>query len=104
MDVNELSIKASLTDDDRILLEKVKEAISALLPHIQSAGNLKATGTTEEEDPMSKEETARFLRCSLPSLTKRVAEGKIPVHRMGRRVWFFKSEILKSMASPLNQR
>lgn len=57
----------------------------------------------EEEAPISKKEVCRLLRCSEPTMTKWMATGKIPFRRKGRRVYFFKSEVLKSLEQPLKR-
>jgi excisionase family DNA binding protein len=58
----------------------------------------------EEEDLITFEETMNLLHVSRPTLTKRVAEGKIASRMMGRRRYFLKSEVLASLERPLKRR
>ncbi len=58
----------------------------------------------DAEDLITFEETMELLRVSRPTLTKRVAEGKIKSHLMGRRRYFFRSEVLAAFDQPLKMR
>lgn len=53
--------------------------------------------TREEEQLLSREETARLLKISLVTLHDRMRKGELPFTRSGRRVLFIKSEIMKKL-------
>lgn len=46
---------------------------------------------------LTRKETARLLKISLPTLTSYVKKNLIPVHRIGSRVLFLKSEVLEAV-------
>jgi excisionase family DNA binding protein len=96
MQVKELSIIATLSQEERKLL--VNEIIEALTLYLGPAAG---PSIIELEQPISKVEACRLLRCSQPTMTKWMSEGKIPFYRKGRRVYFFRSEILTSLDRPL---
>ncbi|QCR23786.1 helix-turn-helix domain-containing protein [Pontibacter sp. SGAir0037] len=98
MNVKEFSFIATLSPDERQLL--VQEVVEALTPLLLA----KADATIlETEQPISKVEACRLLRCSQPTMTKWMAEGKVPFYRKGRRVYFFKSEVLSSLEQPFKR-
>jgi excisionase family DNA binding protein len=101
MNVKELFITATLAPEERQLL--VQEVVLALMPLI-TGKNPSADPTTDVELPISKKDVCRLLRCSEPTMTKWMAVGKIPFYRKGRRVYFFRSEILQSLEQPLTRR
>ena len=54
----------------------------------------------EPEEPISIKEASALLGVSRPTLHKWMAKGSIPFHRMGRRVFLFKTEVLASLETP----
>ena len=111
MEVKEISIKANLSSEERgLLVQAFKEVmvpyLEALQPFLQlnSSQNQNNSILIESEIPISKKEICRFLSCSEPTMTKWMAQGIIPYHRKGRRVYFFKSKVLKSLENPLKRR
>lgn len=50
-----------------------------------------------EEALLSRKQTAEFLHCNLVTLWRYTREGRIPYYRVGRRMFFKKSEILKAI-------
>ncbi|MEP0984941.1 helix-turn-helix domain-containing protein [Ekhidna sp.] len=46
---------------------------------------------------ISRKEVAKFLKVSLPTLTKYVKNGTIPAHRIGNRILFKKQEVIDSL-------
>ena len=51
----------------------------------------------EGEEPMTVEETCKFLGCSKVTLHKYKKTGLIKARRIGRRIYFLKHEILEAM-------
>jgi excisionase family DNA binding protein len=49
------------------------------------------------DELLSRKEVASLLQISLPTLHKKQREGKIPFYRMGTRILFKKSEVMKSL-------
>ncbi|PRY14366.1 excisionase family DNA binding protein [Pontibacter ummariensis] len=98
MNVKEFSVIATLSPEERQLL--VNEVVEALRPLLAAAPS---SATQDQEKPISKKEACQLLRCSEPTITKFMAEGKIPFYRKGRRVYFFKSEVLQSLEQPLRR-
>ncbi|WP_146897466.1 helix-turn-helix domain-containing protein [Adhaeribacter aerolatus] len=98
MEQKELIIKFCIPEGGELLQAFVK----ALLPHLNppSSETLQLPPVNEEK-PISKNEACRFLGCSAPTLTKWMANGTIPFSRKGRRVYFLKSLILKSLEQPI---
>jgi excisionase family DNA binding protein len=101
MNVKELFITATLAPEERQLL--VQEVVLALMPLIIGK-NPSVELATDVEQPVSKKDVCRLLRCSEPTMTKWMTAGKIPFYRKGRRVYFFRSEVLKSLEQPLKRR
>lgn len=56
------------------------------------------------EEPIKMEAVCRLLQVSDTTVRDWVRKGTLPCHRKGRRVYFFKSEVLKSLEQPLNDR
>lgn len=44
---------------------------------------------------LTTREAAAFLRVSVLTLRKNIRENKLPVHRMGRKLVFLKSELIE---------
>lgn len=49
------------------------------------------------EELLSRKEVAELLMISLPTLHKKQRDGKIPYYRLGTRVLFKKSEVMKTL-------
>ena len=52
---------------------------------------------SKAEELMTVEEVCEFLHCTPPTLHKHKKQGLIKARRIGRRIYFLKDEILKSM-------
>jgi excisionase family DNA binding protein len=59
------------------------------------AAILKFNGVEQEETFLCRKDVARILKVSLVTISAWTKSGKIPYHRIGSRVYFMKSEILK---------
>ena len=57
----------------------------------------KKDSKSKDEELMTVEEVCAFLHCSKPTLHKHKKDGLIKARRIGRRIYFIKDEILKSM-------
>jgi excisionase family DNA binding protein len=53
--------------------------------------------TAEHDDLLSREEAAKLLRITLPTLRQRTKEGRLRGYRMGARVLYRRSEVLQSL-------
>lgn len=53
--------------------------------------------TTKDTKYLTRKETARLLKISLPTLTSYVKQELIPVKRIGSRVLFLESEVWKAV-------
>lgn len=49
------------------------------------------------DDLLSREEAAKLLRITLPTLRQRTKEGRLRGYRMGARVLYRRSEVLQSL-------
>jgi excisionase family DNA binding protein len=56
------------------------------------------------EEPIRMEDVSRLLQVSDTTVRDWIRKGALPCHRKGRRVYFFKSEVLKSLEQPLDNR
>lgn len=86
------SVIAALNEKDR--------SVKPAHPHVEAANDIK----------LSIPELAMYLKCSLPTIHKYKKDGVIPFYRLGRKVYFKKSEIdasaivtTKSMQSRLKR-
>ena len=72
-----------------ISLEDLKEVIREV---IREELNPK-----DEKELLNFKETYEFLGCSGSTLNRWKAEGKVPYRKLGKRVFFLKSELLSSL-------
>ncbi|MFB9863426.1 helix-turn-helix domain-containing protein [Rufibacter immobilis] len=100
MDAKEFSFKAVLAEEERQQL--VDEIVAAIMLQLKTPAQPAAI-QVDQEAPICKNDVCRLLRCSVPTINKWMASGKIPFKRKGRRVYFFKSEVLKSLEQPLTK-
>lgn len=49
------------------------------------------------DQPMTREQTARFLHCSVPTIDRYVKSGFIKPHKVGRVPMFFASELVEAI-------
>ncbi|MBB6271900.1 excisionase family DNA binding protein [Pedobacter cryoconitis] len=69
-----------------LLLEKV-ESLERTLMGLHSLNS--------SEELLTVDQTAEFLKLSVPTLYSKVSRGEIPVSKPGKRLYFKKSELLK---------
>lgn len=72
-----------------ITLEDLKEVIRDVIREELSPN--------DEKELLNFKETCEFLGCSASSLNRWKSEGKVPYRKMGKRVFFLKSELLSSL-------
>jgi excisionase family DNA binding protein len=69
------------------ITKAVSQELAARLPSDKSGA----------DDLLSREEAAKLLRITLPTLRKRTKEGRLRGYRMGARVLYRRSEVLQSL-------
>ncbi len=47
------------------------------------------------ENPIHIQDAAQFLGLSVPTMYSKVSKGEVPVTKRGKRLYFFRSELLK---------
>ncbi len=60
-------------------------------------GHFSVSNTTQEDKLLSRQEAAELLKVSLSTLNSRMKKRQLPYKRIGRRILFSKTELLKSM-------
>ena len=55
------------------------------------------------EDILTREKTAELLKISFPCLNDWDKDGTLPAYRLGRRVYYFRSEVEKLLRSSRTQ-
>jgi excisionase family DNA binding protein len=65
---------------------------------------LSSKNSSKGDEPIKMEDVCRLLQVSDTTVRDWIRKGTLPCHRKGRRVYFFKSEVLKSLEQPLNNR
>ena len=64
-----------------------------------------ATAPAEEDlHPYTVQETAKMLNCCRQSVHQHVRAGKLRVHKLGARSYFFKADIMAALQSESYQR
>ena len=76
-----LLLSISLEDLKEIIREVIREELNP----------------KDEKELLNFKETCEFLGCSASTLNRWKAEGKVPYRKMGKRVFFLKSELLSSL-------
>lgn len=80
-----------------IPVHQLKELLSEVIQnHLQEGLNYKQLPKAEEEY-ITREETAKKLRISLPTLNTLTKSGKLLGYRIGRRVLYKLTEVEKSI-------
>jgi excisionase family DNA binding protein len=69
------------------IAKAVSQELAAKLPTDQPA----------QDDLLSREEAARLLHITLPTLRQRTKEGRLRGYRMGARVLYRRSEVIASL-------
>ncbi|MHA6248185.1 helix-turn-helix domain-containing protein [Pontibacter sp. CAU 1760] len=90
--------------NDLLIYKTAPEFIEAVAQRtaelLREGASTQPTVNPEAEEPISIQEVCSLLRVSRPTLHSWMAQGKIPFHRKGRRVYLFKTEVLQSLEAP----
>jgi excisionase family DNA binding protein len=91
---------AKRTPMDQVLFSPVP--VSELLAEITNVvrreiAATKPAGGETADDLLSREEAAKLLRITLPTLRERTKEGRLRGYRMGARVLYRRSEVIASL-------
>ena len=74
----------------------IREAVQDSLAN---SNPLQATPTAKDVDQfLTQEEVAKFLRCTKQTVINWVRKGLLPETRIGRRVMYSKSDVLRQIA------
>jgi excisionase family DNA binding protein len=55
----------------------------------------KSIATELPENPIPIQDAAQFLGLTVPTMYSKVSKGELPVTKRGKRLYFFRSELLK---------
>jgi len=98
----EISIKAELGSFSESELDQFAESVARklmqLIPGLDSSINKK-----QDEPPIKMRDICRLLHISDTTARSWMSKGTLPFHRKGNRVFFFKTEVLKSLEQPLRR-
>lgn len=73
------------------LKRMMNQVIELLSPNQQTS-----KGNIDTDETFTVIELAGYLKCSVQTVYRLKREGKVPFHRLGKLIWFVKSEILTS--------
>lgn len=78
--------------------ESIREIISTAI--VESLKNVLANNPVSQEQSvlLNRNEAAKLLGVSLPTLSKWTKEGRIPAHRIASRVRYKRAELIDSLA------
>jgi hypothetical protein len=93
-------IKHSLPSDDE-LPQKIGESVAKLLiPFLRSEiSSIVQANLKKENDFLSRQQTADFLHCDKVSLWNYEKRGWIKPIRMGRKVFYSKTQLIEFMSN-----
>lgn len=90
-------ISERLSNIEMLLLDLKHKGGSIESPLSSNVQSLKG------EEPIKMRDVCRLLQVSDTTIRAWMAKGAIPFHRKGNRVFFFKSEVIKSLEQPLKR-
>lgn len=91
-------------DNPFTVLEQRLNRLEGILEEIRDAqAKPHHTPKLETEAPVKIDRVCQLLQISLSTARMWVRQGKIPCKRKGTRVFFFESEVLKSLEQPLRK-
>lgn len=82
-------------DSGKLILEGITAA--ALIELIAEVVVEKLQVAKEADVLMTREETAKFLRIGLSTLSRWTSEGRVVSHGIGGKIYYYKSEIENAM-------
>lgn len=80
-----------------LTFEKLPEAISKLQDQLNNIEKILLEGhnpTQEADELLTIEDAAKFLNLSVPTIYSKVCRKEIPVNKQGKRLYFYKSELI----------
>lgn len=84
-------------DSAKINFENLPQAVSLLLEKVDSLTmlleNKSNNSNTVSNKPLSIQETAKFLKLSVPTIYGMVSRREIPFSKLGKRLYFSESEL-----------
>lgn len=69
----------------------VQDAVSKILE------NLPSQSAPEPDERLTRQQAAKYLNCTLPTLDRYREQGRIPYYQTGRTIFFKRSEIDKAL-------
>lgn len=86
-------------ENERVLIATDRKTLFEVLTEVMTQ-NEKSTKLPDfESDRISKAKAAKLAGISIPTLDKRVKEGKFKEYSLGSRRYFLKSEVIESLRS-----
>lgn len=82
---------------EQITIEELKQFIEETVANALNEISIQANSRSNEESFISKRKAANMLNISLPTLTKYMKLGKIPVYQIGGRVLFKRNDVINSL-------
>ena len=77
-------------------LTKLEPIFKRWMKEVQSEWHPQSNPSKElPETPIPIKEAAQFLNLTVPTMYSKVSKGEVPVTKRGKRLYFFRSELLK---------
>lgn len=100
MNAKQFSFKAELLSDQEI--DQIADCVvRKLMQHVPVLAN--GHEHKQVDTPIKMRDVCRLLQVSDTTVRAWMANGSVPFHRKGNRVYFFTSEVLKSLEQPLKK-
>ncbi|TDH23978.1 DNA-binding protein [Segetibacter sp. 3557_3] len=83
---------------DALTFDQLPQAVRQLYDKLTTIEQLlrEETSSSEKEDELlTITEAAKFLNLSIPTLYGKVSRREIPVNKQGKRLYFYKSELIE---------
>lgn len=87
---------------EQFTFEQLPQAVSKLHEKLNSIEQLLKEGQHQPQDTdelLSISEAARFINLSVPTIYSKVSRKEIPVNKQGKRLYFYKSELINWIKS-----
>lgn len=97
MNIPTEKFKLTTMEKERVLIAMDGETFKDVLNEFFVQANKPDILSEFESDRLSKVQAAKFAGISLPTLDRRVLDGTFTEYKLGRRVYFSKSEMIASM-------
>jgi len=80
-----------------LTFDKLPEAVSKLQDQLNNIERILLEGHNHSEEAdqlLTIEDTAKLLNLSVPTIYSKVCRKEIPVNKQGKRLYFYKSELI----------